>query len=150
MDIFKRRDEILQNNIVRFASNIRTYVTLEQNKTYIEMDIDVDLIKNIDYWRISNEQLSEHYTREMESDHFELVNMEVISTQNKKVARLRYMGRVKNADAIFRFTPSSNDRIFINDNSNIYTSTFGLTVGSDSINSIIAPADTAITTRTIY
>lgn len=146
MNVFERRDRMLQNNLIKFAYNIRPYYTLAPDKVYIEMDLDLELIKNIDYWQIPTEQLTEYCDKKAKSDYFDLINMEIISIPHKKVARLRYMGIAEETEHIFRFTPSSysNERIFINETT--YPS-FGLTVHGGSINSIVAPAD-SITTLT--
>lgn len=97
MNIFDRKELKLKQNIANFATDIRKAPTYNPINFAIEMDINVEILKGLDYWSIPVEPILEYIgPGKIKSAKLELESMTVLSVAlgetKTRQARLRYVG----------------------------------------------------------
>lgn len=97
MNIFDRKALKLKENITNFATDIRNALTYNPINFAIEMDISVDILKELDYWSMPIEVALDYIVPgKIRSSRLELESMTVLSValgeKRTRQARLRYTG----------------------------------------------------------
>lgn len=97
MNIFDRKELMLKQNITNFATDIRKAPTYNSINFAIEMDVNVEILKGLDYWSIPIEPILEYIEPgKIKSTRLELESMTVLSVAlgetRTRQARLRYIG----------------------------------------------------------
>lgn len=97
MNIFDRKELKLKQNITNFATDIRKAPTYNPINFAIEMDVNVEILKGLDYWSMPVEPILEYIDPgKIKSTRLELESMTVLSVAlgetRTRQARLRYIG----------------------------------------------------------
>lgn len=97
MNIFDRKELKLKQNIANFATDIRKAPTYNPINFAIEMDVNVEILKGLDYWSIPVEPILEYIgPGKIKSTRLDLESMTVLSVAlgetKTRQARLRYIG----------------------------------------------------------